>query len=225
MAIVFESISSDVAVDADDTTISPAVPSGTEDGDLLVAISITGAGKIQAVPEGWTQFIDEEGYTFIPLNAWYKIASNESGTYDFTVATHSYGHIVVCRISGSDTDTPPTGSAQGDGVWDNSIVCPDKEVATADSILLWFGGCAGTATYTSNRGGEEYDVSDAYAVALAVYNETIAETGNQSGATITRSAAKNVKSGGVLLITPAAAGSSFKPAWARHCNTLMGAGI
>ena len=225
MAIVVESMSADVAVDNDDTTLSPAVPAGTQDGDMLIAIGATAQSRIITAPVGWIQIIDNLGESSLPLSVWYKIASGESGLYGFTVGTYGRGHIVLLRLSGIDADTAPNGTAQGDATWDASIVCPDKEVITADSMLLWFcNSSLGTVTHTSDRGSEVYDVNDSFTVAVAVYSEIINGTGNQTGATITRSASINGKSGGVVLIAPTA-GAAFKPAWAQRCNRLIGADV
>jgi hypothetical protein len=206
MSIAIESYSVDAADSTSDVTISPSVPSGTQDGDLLVAIGITDGDRTLSAPAGWTQFISGGDYSSKYIFAWHKLASSESGNYDFTASsTYNNARVIVLRISGSDAETAPTGSAHGDGTWDNSINCPDKEVTTANSMLIWCCNSSGTGspTFTSNRGTELYDGFSATADAMAVYYEIIAGTGNQTGAVITRSAAINEKSGGVILISPA----------------------
>jgi len=215
MAIVFESYSVDYCADSSDTTLSSAVPSGTQDGDLLIAIATHVYVNTITPPSGWTSIFEyKNSSAYVGLSCFYKIASGESGSYSFsTRETSSNAQVVICRISGASSDAP-TGSAQGDGTWDNSITCPDQSVTVADSMILWIGSTSNTAhTFTSNRGDEQYDDTNGYAYPMSVYSEIISSTGTQTGAVITTSASKNLKSGGgIVIATAASSGPSLAAA-------------
>lgn len=81
------------------TTITIAVPAGTADGDILVAVVFIDAGTTFTVPAGWTEAVDTN---FRPsaLVA-YKSAASEPANYTFTAARNDlmFGAILTYRYA------------------------------------------------------------------------------------------------------------------------------
>lgn len=70
------------------TTATGSLPNGTVDNDLLVATIRSVTGTITAVPSGWTLALDTPltataGY----IRTYYKIASSEPSSWDWTLST------------------------------------------------------------------------------------------------------------------------------------------
>lgn len=92
-------------------------PTGTVDGDLMVAIFGTEGGATHPVtpPAGWTEIIHNDGFEGagggVGIIAYKKIASSEGANYSFTCASNICGAILRitnfhvadnCYVSGSD---------------------------------------------------------------------------------------------------------------------------
>ena len=87
--------------------ISVAMPSGTVDGDLMVAIMSTdGGGETLGAPGDWTPIEGPAG-TNHTSRSWYKIAgASEAGPYTFTVGSTEEIVVGILRISGADQSNP-----------------------------------------------------------------------------------------------------------------------
>lgn len=104
-------------------------PSGTVDGDLLLAVGISTIGGVSA-PAGWTTDPASLGTTG-PL--WSKIASGEPSTYSFDLGGTALGDVVICRISGQASswrDDADGVSATG------NLVIPSVDSGGADRLLM-----------------------------------------------------------------------------------------
>lgn len=91
------------------TSIVGSKPTGTVDGDLLVAsIGIYGDVNISAVPSGWTLATsDTTSGTGEPTGyMYYKVASSEPTTWTWTLATSIRATITVVRIDGQASTSP-----------------------------------------------------------------------------------------------------------------------
>lgn len=119
--IAIESTSTNT-VDA--TTIAIDTPSGTVDGDLLVAVvgHLETDTNFSTIPSGWTSITTADP-SFGYLQAWYRIASSEGSSYTWGwsgSATKAGG--IIFRLSGyepsptitsaSDTNTDSSSSSQ-----------------------------------------------------------------------------------------------------------------
>jgi hypothetical protein len=193
MSVTFsEVIVWNFAASSGDLDLAVSVPSGTTDGDLLLATITLDGTNYYSAPSGWTSVFTNGNN----LQAWYKIASSESGTYTFTASTGApIGNLVVCRFSG-DGATAVGSTATGS-------TCPNANVTVDGSMVAWVGYAYGGAIQF-NRGTEVYDLESAVAVRQTISLETITGTGNQTGAVGTD--ADNVAS---IVISPASTGPSI----------------
>jgi hypothetical protein len=122
-------------------SIYPAMPSGTVEGDLLVAIMSTdGGGETLTAPGDWTMITSGVG-TGHTSRSWYKIAgASETGPYTFLVGSNETIVIGILRISGtlqSDpidfTPTPSTGTSA-------TPTSPSEITTVADTLILRYFG-------------------------------------------------------------------------------------
>ncbi len=211
MPAAWESLTSDSVTSDSDTTLLLAVPSGTADGDLLLAVIAKNTGRTFTAPSGWTELAMGDAY----WQVFYKVASSESGSYEFTASsTYTSAHGTIHRISGGDT--PSVSGAAQDSTWDATMTCGEVSVSVAGSLILWCGmGMANTATTTctSDKGSERYDsCGGSYDYPLHIYSESIAGTGTQGGATLTISDVTNNKRWMAILI-PAASSAAPSEEW------------
>jgi hypothetical protein len=119
MAVVVES-TSNTAWSTGSSTLTLTKPSGTVDGDFLIAIvagadASGGTPTVSAVPSGWTQeeFVQNTSAADVTLYAYSKVASSEGASWNWTVGTSSdYNAGGVYRISGASTvDVTNNGTA------------------------------------------------------------------------------------------------------------------
>lgn len=112
MPVAFESIGSIAYATRTNTTV-PA-PAGIQNGDLLVAIMISGgnpeapdftaASGFALIPGTWPMETTVASFN-VEMRVYHKFASGESGDYTFTNASGSTAGAVL-RISGADATTP-----------------------------------------------------------------------------------------------------------------------
>jgi len=84
------------------TTITLTKPSGTVDGDLLIAVVTHGTDKsLSTVPSGWTQMatvtsVDTGLATFL----YHKVASSEGASWDWVLNASTFTAGAVLRVDG-----------------------------------------------------------------------------------------------------------------------------
>ena len=109
-------------------------PSGTADGDLLVAAMSTDGVETLTPPNGWIAIIEDtkDAMTFY---VWYKIASSEPDDYTFTVSASEACVLSILRFSGHDSSNPINvlGSVKG---YDIAPNCPDVTTTVDDTLVL-----------------------------------------------------------------------------------------
>jgi len=112
-AINFESIATASQSDKNIENVSIALPSGTVDGDLLLAyIATKKDGRTITAPTGWALINQGAREDDLSLAIFYKVASSESGPYVFnTDANAEQKAGAILRYSGVDTTTPVDTSA------------------------------------------------------------------------------------------------------------------
>ena len=70
------------------SSVSPSAPSGTQDGDLMIAVASIGAGpSTWTFPAGWTEVYDQGSGASLAVA--YRYASSEPGSYTFTPSAAS----------------------------------------------------------------------------------------------------------------------------------------
>lgn len=81
------------------TTRDIAKPTGTEDGDFMIAFIFAGANTTLTPPAGWFLYEDDLASTVIEGWVCWKVASSEGSTYTWTVSTSGIlgGAIVTYR--------------------------------------------------------------------------------------------------------------------------------
>ncbi|MBN1873625.1 MAG: VWA domain-containing protein, partial [Anaerolineae bacterium] len=112
----FESLATATA-GSDTTSLTINKPSGTTEGDLLIAILSTDGNETLSPPSGWTE-IDRgtaQGNA-ATLGVWYKVAGvSEPGFYTFTWSRAEQAVGAILRYSGADTGDPINASAHNTG--------------------------------------------------------------------------------------------------------------
>ena len=91
------------------TDLTGTKPAGTVDGDLLVAvIGIYGDRTVSAVPSGWALAASEtSGSTGEPRGyIYYKVASSEGASWEWTISSSVRATIVVKRFDGQAASSP-----------------------------------------------------------------------------------------------------------------------
>lgn len=159
-APVVEAFSFDGNGATNSTTLNILKPSGTAEGDLLVAIIVssdTDTTRTLNVPSGWsneTLYYVTNGAANV-LQGWvYKVAgASEPTSYDFTITGASARlEGIIYRISGADTTTPIGGNSVAyEGTFNTLLYTPQITLAESDSLLIasvagYFDGFAGDPT-------------------------------------------------------------------------------
>lgn len=133
---------------ADSTTdaVTINVPSGTANGDIMLAFTSSGSTAFTA-PSGWTQIYNTSNGA--GMTAWYRVASSEPSNYTFTcnssVTAITAGCIVTFRNGAYDT----AGSAVTGADPQNHTVTTTGKSA----VVVGFATQRGTNAYTSSTAG------------------------------------------------------------------------
>lgn len=141
MAIAFGSISSTTT--ATGLTIVGAKPSGTVDGDLLIAfigtVATGGSASVVTPPAGWTQISTEQtgpgtGGFWGYIAAYKKIAASEGSNYTFAISKTADGtrHLIIARYTGANGTVNQVSNRT-----DN----PASTTRTADSVTTTVNNC------------------------------------------------------------------------------------
>lgn len=159
------------------TSIVITKPSGTVDGDLLVAMVGFSVLVDQAVdvPAGWTQIIQQASGglgTLSRIAAFYKFASGEGATYTFTKASGAVAWIgTILRIAGVHATTPINVSAGAGGSAADPVA---PTITTTSTNCMKIACCAqanaAAASYTPPASYDEQ--SDGTATNLGVVQTT-----------------------------------------------------
>jgi hypothetical protein len=120
-----------------DTDLEASKPSGTAEGDLLLAFVCMRANPTITPPSGWALIEDVRNSALLAV--YYKVAgSSEPSTYTFSVSTTDSRPtaLAIVRISGADTSNPINAS---DGVTDSGVTdltCPSVTTTVNDCLLI-----------------------------------------------------------------------------------------
>jgi hypothetical protein len=113
-------------------------PTGTVDGDLMLAIFCHATGTTDvslAAPAGWTMIGSAGVNGDLNGKAWYHVAASEGASYTFTSSTSNDGVIMIASYSGVDTTTPINTSAQNYPA-STSATCSIAVTTTAANCML-----------------------------------------------------------------------------------------
>jgi hypothetical protein len=151
-----------------DTSFTPAVPSGTVAGDLLVAVGWISSDTLSA-PAGWTPGCDVDNGV-MHLYVWAKTAGSGEPPPVFTATTGSYGRVSLYRLTGADAATPVDVTASDTATLDAPSVTTTGNDRT---ILHLFGSSSGFGTPPVVPAGDTQieSADDYYLVAAASHSE------------------------------------------------------
>ena len=168
---------------------SIAVPTGTQNGDLLLAWCITdpdGTVTDLTAPAGWTQIASDA--TAIRGRIFYKVASGESGTYAFGTSAGSDGAWVIVAFTGVDTTNPIQVNPDiSGGTAATDLVAPSITM-TGNGALVCCYGSQNAGTFTTPTGMTE--IADHAPSGWAA--QSICWESRTSGATGTRTSTHSV---------------------------------
>ena len=132
-------IASDGGMNSSNPLVCPA-PAGIQDGDILLAIAVysIGGGNISA-PPGWTQV--DTNNTNQASGIFYKVASGESGTYDFTTSLSSLrdGSVVMGLfrdVDGGVLDVTYVNPTHFNATVSDASPLPDPITTLTDNALV-----------------------------------------------------------------------------------------
>lgn len=201
-------------------------PSGVVDGDLMVAfIGCTGSAVTITPPAGWTAIRNDTDTSTINERSFWKIASSEGASYDFTFSASTNCLGSIHRITGHDATTPIDASGGQTNASSLSVTAPTITTATANTLLLF------ASVITSNGGGSATSTAPGGMTEVADFDnngfgnlnsEICREAIAAIGATGTRvaTASQNVTSAAQLVAIKAAAAAGTNAAR----RTTVGAG-
>lgn len=204
MAPAFRSGSA-TAYGASHTNITITPPAGIANGDILVAMIVTGAlsPPIPSGPTGWTAFGTDiqdgvSGSFFVNLRTFWKRASSESGSYTFNHATASSAGWIGCYSGCITSGTPLNATSTNTG--SNNLTSTGLSITTtaANSMLLWLSNdFADNANNLTPPTGmtERLD-----AVVLYTADQLIASAGATGNRTMTNNNSLGVSTWGVRMV-------------------------
>jgi hypothetical protein len=158
---------------AGSTSVSIAMPTGTVQNDVMIAImaSRAGTGTITP-PSGWTQINTTNSTTTIMSSTFYKVAgSGEAGPYVFSV-TSSKAAGIIASYSGVDTTTPIDAQGMQANASNTVMTAPSISPVTSNT---WLVGAYSNATGTTFAAGSS----------MSLRGQTTSSGGGSAGTKIT----------------------------------------
>ena len=152
--------SAEASASSDTTSINVSKPSGTVQGDLLIANFVSDGSSTLSAPGGWTLV---EGGGVNPVDntpsfgVWYKIAgASEPSNYTFTSSASEELYIAVLRYTGHDPSAPINASDIANSSGSTTPTAPTV-TTTVDNckILRVFGADDDDDPYVSPGGHTE----------------------------------------------------------------------
>jgi len=199
-------------------TYTVTIPTGTANGDLLIAVNTSDSSTLAAspIPTGFTALSTasyDGGANSIHVAIGYRIASSEPASYTFTVGTGSDNAGCLLRVTGHDTTPTIAQVAPSAFAAAGAVVAPSIVPNTATDLLICF-ACSdgangtGTVTWTPPSGmTEQVDTQSATFTSLTV--ASLQNPSNPSGTKTFTSSPGNDHGGACTIsIKSAAAGGT-----------------
>ncbi|HEX6938314.1 MAG TPA: hypothetical protein VF158_02805, partial [Longimicrobiales bacterium] len=198
----------------DTATLTLNVPSGTTDGDYLLAVVSAYSNRVITPPSGWTEVEGlADASPFVQIRAYARVASSEPASYNWGLdLARPFGGCML-RIDGQHATTPVDDSASAvDPDTNDTTATMPSVTTTADDTLLVCGYVftTGTARTFSPPSGmtEQADLHPSGSggfIHLGVFTETLASSGATGARDATASAQIDIGGIGLsLAIAPAA---------------------
>lgn len=205
----------------DEPSVAVNVPTGTTNGDLLLAAASVSLGATITAPAGWTLIrSDNNGgvaASSIKTSLYYRVASSEPASYTWAATEGSASairlRVIQAAYSGIDTTNPidsnsgqctvPAGST-------NQVTSPTVTPTITNGFLVavWANNASGATTFTE-PGGMSSDLDSGGGSSFGVFAHGFAhEQLASSSATGTRtctvdSTNSNGRSGQLVVLKPA----------------------
>jgi len=178
-------------------------PTGTVDGDLLVAIGIlNGAGTITKPDASWNTHANSQGAA-APL--FWKIASGEPASYTFAVSSTFTSQILIVRINGHNPTTPidvASGLVVASGT--AAIAIPSVTPTGASRLLMQLCVKLQNTTFTGpGSQTERFDATSSTQNAVSAGGDEVVGAGATGTRTWTAATGGGFSVGYMLAINPA----------------------
>lgn len=161
MAVAYQT-SATTNIAAGVTSVQISRPTGTSDGDILIAaICIAdggGASSVNSVPSGWTLIQDTEPASNANLYSYYKVASSEPANWTWGLSASTVAGGGVSRFDGQSAVTPISTSNEGNQSNDDTPSYATGITPTFSNSMLVF------ATFSIQNGSQNHS---AHAVATS----------------------------------------------------------
>ncbi|MFC1675681.1 LamG-like jellyroll fold domain-containing protein [Planctomycetota bacterium] len=133
--------------DSDTTSVTVSTPSGTGEGDLLIAaVATDGDTSASMAPpggEGWTEIDVDHHSGEITMGVWWKLAdAGESASHQFTWSPNEQSYAWMMRFTGHDPLVPINDTSLTSGSA-SSPTSPAVTTTVSNCIILRLGGFDG----------------------------------------------------------------------------------
>lgn len=134
------------AASAGSNTLTISKPTGTVDGHVMVALIFardSDARPAISAPAGWTEIATNEVYTTILDGCYYKVASSEGASYNFTkdgTTNNATMAGFIMSFSGCDIDDPVDVFSNTDYIVSNKTLRAASVTTTVANAMLVFLG-------------------------------------------------------------------------------------
>lgn len=158
------------------TGLSPGWNVTPTNGDLCLAFisSIVQSGI--TIPAGWNLLGSYDMGSSLRAWAYWKVANNEAGGYNFTLGSAAKSWAWIGAYSGAKTDTAPAFGQDGD--LDTALLCPSLAVPASG----WLVNAAATRRAATGAAAS-FTINDAQAVERFEFH-TNAGSGNDAGGAV-----------------------------------------
>jgi prepilin-type N-terminal cleavage/methylation domain-containing protein len=138
--VVFEEFT-EAKLSSNDSSLDIPVPSGTNVGDLLIAmVALDGSLDGLTAPADWNQLVLESQSGRMHLGVWWKIATGSEGaTYTFTWDSSEQAYGSVMRFTGHDPSSP-IDQYEFDSGSSTAPTVPEVTTSVNNTMILRLGG-------------------------------------------------------------------------------------
>lgn len=173
--------------EASGTSVTVNVPSGTVDGDVMIAQISWMSNTVKTVtpPGGWT-LLETDVNSAFEQRTYVRVASSEPANYAWTFSGTVRVEAGIGSFIGVDNTTPIDVSNGQFNSSSTSVTAPSVTTTVANALLVFCGSGNGQGTYTPPSGMTEQWDDNTTIGTLDVSFEMAIETLGAAGATGTR---------------------------------------
>lgn len=191
-------------------------PTGTVDGDLLLAFITCSSGATVNTLSGWTAIASVANTTGVRCAAFWKFASGEGSGWTFTLSGPSNSQVQIMRISGADPTTPVNTSSTKANNSSSTTCANDGLTTTVNNCLNFYHYGINTGTsFTPNANATERQDTTTGGRSATTASEAYSTAGTTGSRNCTAANASPSCSIAVA-IAPAAANDADYPLMVAH---------